>query len=81
MVTSSEADDADGAGAGHTKNDIQDATIGSADFDIRLRAERDGNGPGRTYRIGYTATDCFGDAVEGYTDILVPSNQGETTQP
>jgi hypothetical protein len=46
-----------------------------------LRAERDGNGPGRAYRIGYTATDCFRKAVEGYTDVLVPKNQSDATEP
>ena len=80
-MTSSEPGDAERTGDGHTVNDIQEATIGSADFDIRLRAERNGNGPGRVYRIGYTATDCFGEAVEGYTDVLVPHNQSESAQP
>ena len=38
-------------------------------------------GTGRLYWIRYTAKDCFGDSEVGDIDILVPSNQGESTEP
>ena len=61
-VTSSEPDDAPGSGDGQTTDDIQDASIGTPDFQVLLRAERDGNGPGRTYTITYQALDHSGNA-------------------
>jgi hypothetical protein len=80
-LDSSEPDDAPGAGDGHTTGDIQGATTGSADFDFQLRAERDGGGGGRLYRIGYVASDCFGDKSVGYGAALVPHDQGGQTEP
>ncbi len=59
-VTSSEPDDAPGGGDGNTTNDIQGAILGIPDFDVLLRAERAGNGPGRTYTIRYQARDASG---------------------
>lgn len=65
-VTSSEPDD--GSGDGDTSNDIQ---IG-ADGSIKLRAERSGEGPGRTYTITYRATDASGNAGYGSAEVIVP---------
>jgi hypothetical protein len=59
-VTSSEPDDAPGGSDGTTVEDIQDALAGTADFDVRLRAERSGAGSGRTYTLTYRATDASG---------------------
>src|SRR5262249_35846403 len=70
-VESSESDDAPGEGDGHTAGDIQDAGIGSADFSLQLRAERDGDGPGRIYRISYTATDLGGNNTTATTLVSV----------
>jgi hypothetical protein len=67
-IVSDEADD--GLGDGHTKNDIQGATIGQDDREFRLRSERAAGGDGRIYTIVYTAEDDSGntasddDAVE-----------------
>jgi hypothetical protein len=80
-AASNEPDDANGVGDGHTTNDIQDAATGAADFDLKLRAERDGNGVGRRYRVTYSATDCFGATGVGYADVLVPHDQGGVTEP
>src|SRR5207245_1679246 len=52
-VTSSEPDDAPGDGDGRTTGDIGDATAGTPDAEIQLRAERSGDGPGRTYELTY----------------------------
>ena len=73
-ITSSEPDDAPGPSDGHTVNDIQDATLGTADFNFKLRAEADRNGPGRTYTVTYTGTDVFGTSVEATGTVSVPAN-------
>ncbi|MBZ5639981.1 MAG: DUF2817 domain-containing protein [Acidobacteriia bacterium] len=75
-VTSSEPDEAPGDGDGHTTGDIQDATIGTADLDVLLRAERDGNGPGRTYTIEYRARDASGNVGAGRATVEVPHDLG-----
>jgi len=80
-AVSSEPDDAIGVGDGHTLHDIQNATAGSADFDLKLRAERDGNGDGRLYQVAYAATDCFGTTSVGSAIVLVPHDQGGVTEP
>ena len=76
-VTSSEADDAPGITDGETTKDIQDAVSGTADFDLRLRAERDGNGRGRTCTMLLTAEDRSGNVTTGDAIVFVPHDQGE----
>ena len=73
-ITSSEPDDAPGSSDGHTQNDIQGATPGTADFEFQLRAESDRNGPGRTYTVTYTGTDTFGSFVVATGTVFVPTN-------
>ncbi len=80
-VTSSEPDDAPGNGDGQTTGDIQDASLGTPDFQILLRAERDGNGPGRTYTITYQASDHSGNAAIASTQVTVPHDQGQGVEP
>ena len=75
-VVSSEPDDAPGGGDGNTTNDIQGATLGTPDFDVLIRAERDGNGPGRTYTIRYQALDASGNIGAGQDVVIVPHDQG-----
>ena len=75
-VVSSEPDDAPGGGDGNTTNDIQGAALGTLDLDILLRAERDGNGPGRTYTIRYQALDASGNIGAGQDVVIVPHDQG-----
>jgi hypothetical protein len=72
-VVSSEPDDAKGGGDGKTTNDIQDADIDNEDYNISLRAERQGKGDGRIYTIAYTATDVSGNSATA--TVTVPHNQ------
>lgn len=44
-----------------------------------VRAERDGNGNGRTYRISFTATDSRGASSNGSVSVCVPHDQGGNT--
>jgi putative metal-binding protein len=71
-VTSSEPDDATGAGDGTTTQDIQGGEIGAPDFDFLLRAERDGNGAGRSYAVTYQAVDVVGNMSFGSAEAAVP---------
>ncbi len=78
-ATSSEPDD--GVDDGHTTNDIQDATLGTADFLVKLRAERSSSGPGRTYTLTYEATDDGGNTGSGSADVVVPYSLGDIVEP
>jgi uncharacterized protein len=65
---SSEPDDAPGGGDGNTRNDV----VVVDDDTFRLRAERDENGPGRTYTVTYRATDACGNATTDSATVTVP---------
>ena len=78
-VESSEPDDAPGCGDEKAKNDIQDAELGTLDYDILLRAERTGKGNGRTYTIKYLVTDFSGNENSGTCTVNVPHNLGKLT--
>jgi cysteine-rich repeat protein len=80
-VVSSEPDDAPGGGDGHTVDDIQDASVGTADFQVLLRAERQGSGEGRTYTLTYSATDASGNSGSGSGDVLVPYSMSDVVEP
>jgi len=82
-VTSSEPDDAEGAGDGHTTDDIQDVAPGELDFDFKLRAERDGGGAGRVYTVTYAATTTNGSNRTTTASVLVtvPHDQGGVVEP
>jgi len=71
-VVCDEPDDALDVGDGHTTDDIQDAEIGTEDYAISLRAERQGEGDGRIYTITYTATDDSGNSAAADTAVIVP---------
>jgi hypothetical protein len=73
-LTSSEPDDAPGGGDGHTTGDIQGAETGTADAGFLLRAERSGNGTGRTYTATYAATDGSGNGASAVATVTVPHN-------
>ncbi len=68
-ATSDEPDD--GAGDGHTANDIQGADIGTADDTLQLRAERSGTGNGRVYTLVYEAEDRAGNKTRATTTVTV----------
>jgi len=80
-ASSSEPDDTPGGGDGNTVDDIQGATIGSADFDLRLRAERMGQGSGRIYSLRYTATDDSGNVGTVTDTVSVPHDQAGIEEP
>jgi len=72
-ITSDEPDD--GLGDGDAENDIQEASVGTADVDFRLRSERAGGGDGRLYTIIYTAEDCDGNTAADTAYVRVPHDQ------
>ncbi|HUD72436.1 MAG TPA: hypothetical protein VMQ62_10780, partial [Dongiaceae bacterium] len=74
-ATSSEPDDAPGPGDGVTTGDIAGADLGTADAEVFLRAERDDNGPGRTYRLAYTARDASGNSSPAVGSVTVPRSR------
>jgi len=80
-VGSSEPDDAQGGGDGQTIDDIQDATIGTADFHVLLRAERQGGGSGRTYTLTYQAMDGSGNVGVSSAQVLVPHSMSDVVEP
>jgi hypothetical protein len=72
-VTSSEPDS--GTENGDEPGDIQGAALGTDDRSVLLRAERYGNGPGRTYTLTYRATDRAGNVTERQVTVVVPHDQ------
>jgi hypothetical protein len=74
-VTSNEPDN--GTGDGDTTNDIAGVAAGTDDRDFALRAERAGNGGGRTYSIVGNVTDASGNSTNGTTQVVVPHDQGD----
>ncbi|MBU1418584.1 MAG: PKD domain-containing protein [Proteobacteria bacterium] len=71
-VVSDEPDEAIGGKDGNTINDIQDAAIGTEDYEIFLRAERDEEGDGRTYTMTYMAIDSSGNTAAASAEVTVP---------
>ncbi|MFQ5669488.1 MAG: thrombospondin type 3 repeat-containing protein [Acidobacteriota bacterium] len=80
-VTSSEPDDAEGDGDGKTAQDIQDVNLGTADFDLLFRAERDGAGDGRAYTAVYRAVDGSGNTRDATGTAVVPHALGGVIEP
>jgi len=78
-ASSSEPDDAMGNGDGHTMTDIQGADLGTSDIDFMVRAERAGNGPGRTYRFVYEASDPSGNLATSTATVFVPRSRGPSS--
>ncbi|MGH3136501.1 MAG: ExeM/NucH family extracellular endonuclease, partial [Gaiellaceae bacterium] len=67
-ATSSEPDNAPGGADGNTRND---AVIVDLDT-VRLRAERNENGSGRTYTLTYRARDACGNTTVQSATVFVP---------
>jgi hypothetical protein len=80
-AASSEPDDAQGSGDGSTTGDIQDASIGTADMSVLLRAERSGDGPGRVYTLTYVARDASGNMASALGIVTVPHDEGTGPEP
>lgn len=55
--------------------DIVGAVFGTDSREFLLRAERTGNGNGRTYTITYSVTDCAGNKTTAATTVVVPHDQ------
>ncbi len=66
-VTATSSEPADATGDGRTSPDIE--VIGG---EIRLRAERAGSGPGRTYTLGASASDLAGNIGTSAAVCTVP---------
>ena len=69
-VKSNETDN--GLGDGDSSGDIQDASIGTDDRELALRAERGGNGTGRVYTLTYQARDAAGNIATAKVTVGVP---------
>jgi len=80
-VTSSEADDAPGESDGRTTGDVDGADVGTADGEVLLRAERSGDGPGRSYQLTYVTTDASGNTTSALAIVTVPHDQGSGPDP
>ena len=68
-ITSNEA--ANGTGDGNTLTDVDGASLGEADLQFQLRAERSGNGDGRVYTVTYEAVDDSGNATQRQASVTV----------
>jgi Thrombospondin type 3 repeat len=77
-VTSSEPDDAPGAGDGATLGDVQ---IGSDPSSFAVRAERAAEGEGRTYSATYRATDEGDNRTETTIELTVPRDIRGSSDP
>ncbi len=77
-VQSSEPDDSPGIQDGGTVGDV---ALGVQDDTILLRAERAGDGPGRTYTLTYAAVDSSGNATSKATVVKVPHDLGTGPEP
>jgi hypothetical protein len=69
-ITSNEPDA--GTGSEDVPDDIQDAALGTADYDFELRAERVEDGAGRAYTVCYEARDACGNTTRQCEVVTVP---------
>jgi hypothetical protein len=81
LAASNEPDDAAGSGDGETVMDVQDASIGTPDTQILLRAERDRDGNGRVYTLSYLATDGSGNQTGGDETVDAPLDVNGLVEP
>jgi hypothetical protein len=74
-VTSDEPGNVRRGGDGHTQDDIQAAELGTADFAVLLRAERQGGRAGRTYTLVYEVADASGNVTTVPIVVTVSHDQ------
>lgn len=67
-----------GLGDGNTDEDWQIFQSEDGSYDVYLRAERSGNGSGRTYTVTMTAEDASGNVAEEIVDIQVARDMGKS---
>jgi hypothetical protein len=80
-ATGSEPDDAAGPLDGATTGDIGPAATESGSLVVPLRAERLGQGPGRTYTIVLRAADGSGNGTAATATVTVPHDLGHAPEP
>jgi hypothetical protein len=78
---SDEPDDAPGPLDGETVDDIEDAQLGTTDFSVRLRAERDSSLAGRTYTLTYDVSDVGGNVASAPLTVFVPIDVDGVVEP
>jgi hypothetical protein len=66
-----------GRGDGNTAPDIEDAEIGAGDIQFAVRAERSGNGSGRTCQVTYQATDAADNSAQASAQLTIAHDQGK----
>jgi hypothetical protein len=76
LVAAESSEPPDDRGDGHTETDVDRAELGTEDFALRLRAERDGRAHGRTYTLRYATEDDWGNRTEATVEVRVPHDQG-----
>jgi pimeloyl-ACP methyl ester carboxylesterase len=64
-----------GLGSDQISPDITGASLGTDDRSFLLRAERSGDGPGRTYTVTYEAEDRSGNKTTKTGTVVVPHNK------
>ena len=77
LVSAASSEPDNGKGDGNTVDDIQGADIGTEDYEMQLRAERSGGGPGRIYTITYEAMDLAGNTASAEATVTVPHDRGK----
>jgi len=70
-----------GSGDGNTTGDVQDASSGTPDTSVLLRAERSSEGAGRRYTLTYAVTDASGNAASALGVVTVPHDLGAGPEP
>lgn len=66
-----------GLGDGNTDEDWQIIQAADDSYDLYVRAERNGNGSGRTYTVTITAEDASGNVAEEQVEVQVVRDRGK----
>lgn len=66
-----------GLGDGNTDEDWQIIQAADDSYDVYVRAERNGNGSGRTYTVTITAEDASGNVAEEQVEVQVVRDRGK----
>ena len=64
-----------GPGDGSRRSDTADADLGTADFDVLLRAERSCSAGTRTYSLEYEVVDAAGNVTAVSVPVVVPHDR------
>ena len=77
-ITVSSNESVDATGDGETEPDWEIIDNGDGTFDVKVRAERSGNGEDRVYTIEATATDASGNSASETATVTVPHDKGKS---